>query len=407
LQPGTVGNIERVKLRAGLLELPLDEDVVVFSEDGQSLIGLNPSAAFIFGELQDGKTPSAIAQSLVSQGTAADLANEWVSATIEALDSHGMLESGRPLPAPVTGDCELEELSRLTAGMPPYAPVESAIERRYRLLETRVLIRFAMSQQIRLVNAVIGHLATNDPHPADVTIDIHGSILEDGHLHSDVYRDGQPMGRAERLSRLGPIVKSAVWQSAVNGHDFFLYLHAGVVGTGESCILLPAAAGSGKSSLTAALTHGGFNYYSDEVALVEPGTFRVPPVALAICVKSTGGEVIARYYPEVMQVPTHIRGDGKVVRYIPPPKAALDQPSLPVSHMVFPHYAAGAPTELTPISRSDALGRIIKECLALSQRLDRRNTAELVDWISAVQCYSLDFSSLDQAVELIRQAIKK
>ena len=41
--------------------------------------------------------------------------------------------------------------------------------------------------------------------------------------------------------------------------------------------LLPAAAGSGKSSLTAALVHSGLGYYSDEVALIEPGTFLVCP----------------------------------------------------------------------------------------------------------------------------------
>ncbi len=117
---------------------------------------------------------------------------------------------------------------------------------------------------------------------------------------------------------LAPIVKSAFWQSAVNAHDFLFYIHAGVVGLGNTCLLMPAAAGSGKSSLTAALVHGGFLYYSDEVALIQRADFRVPPVPLAICVKSTGWDLMTKYFPALAELPTHLRGDGKLVRYIAP-----------------------------------------------------------------------------------------
>src|SRR5207248_7631775 len=111
-------------------------------------------------------------------------------------------------------------------------------------------------------------------------------------------RDQSPYGHAPQHAHLGPLVKSLLWDSAVTAHNFLLYIHAGVVATGENCILLPASPGSGKSSLTAALVKRGFRYFSDEVSLVEPATFRVPPVPLAICVKSTGWELMARYFPQ-------------------------------------------------------------------------------------------------------------
>jgi len=237
-----------------------------------------------------------------------------------------------------------------------------------------------------------------------VVIDLRAEMLEDGNLRSDIYRDGVPVQCAPQLSLLGPAVKGALWQTAVNAHDFLFYIHAGVVGAGAGCVLLPAAAGSGKSSLTGALAHAGFRYFSDEVALIERRTFRVPPMPLAMGIKQSGWDLMARYYPAIAEMPTHRRNDGKVLRYVPPPDGAAEKVAAPVSHIIFPRHQEDAPTELRPVMRAEALGRLMGECLALRQRLDRQNVGELVRWIAGIECYALNFSSLDAAVELVAQA---
>jgi len=237
-----------------------------------------------------------------------------------------------------------------------------------------------------------------------IVFDIPGKLDENDQLSSLIYKDGEPIGRSERLSGLGPKVKNTLWLSAVNAHDFLFYIHAGVVRIRDGCILLPAAAGSGKSSLTGALTKRGLGYYSDEVALIDRSTYNVPPVPLAICVKSTGWNVLERYFPNLPSLPVHRRDDGKIVRYIPPPAAALSQPPVPVSHIIFPRHSKDESTELTPISRSEALAKLMDQCLALRQRLDYGNIAELVRWIHKIKCYSLTFSSLDEAADLVIRA---
>ena len=394
-----------MRLRPDLTLWPLNDELVVFSETDQCLIGLNASAALVCRKLQEGTPASKLAQALASEGLAApEEAERWVRATLDALGSHGMLAdrvaaTGPSMAVPDDGQRQAEVEVRY---MPPYRPFEPVTERRYRLLETCALVRFAHPAQVRLVDAVIGHLATDDCSVPTIIIDIQGKMLPDGYLRNDVYRDGNPVGPA-RLSKLGPVVKAALWQSAVNAHDFLFYIHAGVVGTPESCILLPAAAGSGKSSLTAALTHRGFRFFSDEVALIDRSTFRVPPVPLAICIKSAGWQLMARYYPEIMAAPTHGRDDGKVVRYITPPAGAAQHPPAPVSHIIFPRHDKDAPTELKPIAQSEALGRLMGECLALRQRLDQNNVGELVRWMAGIDCYALTFSSLDEAAELVAQ----
>jgi hypothetical protein len=260
--------------------------------------------------------------------------------------------------------------------------------------------------QVGWVDCIIGHLKTDTAANPTVTLDLNAKTQATGDIHTDVYVDHVPVGYAPRLGRLGPLVKGALWSAAINAHNFLFYIHAGTVGTDHACVLLPAAPGSGKSSLTAALTHRGFRYFSDEVALIEPGTFMVTPMPLAFCAKSTGWDVLSRYYPEILSVPTHARSDGKIVRYVPPPADRVQKTPASISHIVFPRYDKESKTELKPIARSEALGRLMVECLGQKQRLDRNNVEQLIRWISSIQCYALPFSSLDAATDLVTQAVR-
>ena len=400
-----------MKLMPDLVCLSLDNDVVVFSQEAQQIVVLSPSAALVFSKLQLGMAAAEIAQALANEAVVAqDEASRWVTTTLDALRSHGMLAGGpaQIIPSTRTSAEDQSRTTRRIAKMPPFPTFESAADGYYRLLGTSALIRFAHLAQRRMVDAAIGHLATDScPAPA-IVLDIYAVKLDDGQIRSNLYRNRAPVDYAAKLSFLGPIVKAALWQSAVNAHDFLYYIHAGVVGTGEACILLPAPPGSGKSSLTAALSHSGFLYFTDEVALIERETLKVPPVPLALCVKSTGWDLMARYYPEISTLPTHRRTDGKVVRYMPPPHTESEAKRLrsaPVSHIFFPQYSEAEPPELEPISRTEALRGLMDECLALRQQLTFDTVCQLVRWIAGIDCYKLTFSSLDEAVGLIQKVV--
>ena len=396
-----------MKLRPGTTVFPLDNELVLFSKEGQLIVGLNRSAAFVFRELERGVPAPSVAKLVAAAGLADPGESEtWVASTLEALRSHGMLADGPASVSLAKAEGSERGSEDALADVRPYAPFTPVAEQYYRLLETVLLIRFGHLAQIRLVDAVIGHLRTGSDSAPNTVIEIAALETDEGrHLRSDVYREGEPVRCAPWLSQLAPIVKSLFWQEAVNAHDFLFYIHAGVVGTGSGCVLLPARAGSGKSSLTAALVHRGFRYYSDEVALIERSTFRVPPVPLAICVKSTGWDLMARYYPDIVELPIHRRGDGKVVRYAPPPPGAALHPPAEVTHIVFPRHRRNSATEIKTMARSDALGRLMGECLAVKRQLDPEIVQQLVRWISGIDCYSLEFSSLDEAVGLIADIV--
>ena len=236
---------ERLRLRPDLTFLPLDDEVVVFSEEAQCLIGLNASAALVARRMQAGTPDSTIERDLVSQGRVSpEEAAGWMRTVLDALGSHGLLRN-QVAAAPRTAEIwdEAKYLARVASEMPAYTPVTPVAEQRYRLLDTCALIRFAHLAQVRLVNAVIGHLATDNDCVPTVTLEIQARRLKNEHLRSDLYRNGVPVGYTMRLSSLGPVVKSTFWSTAVNAYNFLFYIHAGVVGTGETCVLLPAAAG--------------------------------------------------------------------------------------------------------------------------------------------------------------------
>ena len=387
-----------MRLQSDLTLFSLDNDTVVFSDAAQRLVGLNTSAEFVFRKLQNGESKEQIAASLVDEGMASCVeAAAWVESTLESLGQNGMLADASHL----VRNKEFTE-PILNAGMPPYVPGNVVAERRYRLLDTVVLIRFSQAREITWVDSVIGHLAARDDSLPTMVLEIQSVALGNDRFGAHIYRDQQPYARARRLFFLGPLVKGALWQSAVNAYHFLIYFHAAVVGRGKNCVLLPAMAGSGKSSLTAALIHRNFRYFSDEVALIETGTFKVPPVPLAVCTKSTGWDILQRYYPRLTDARVHHRLDGKKVRYLPP-AAEVPTESASVSHIIFPRYSSDAVTELKPITRSEALRRLLEQCMASRLDLTADNVRELINWIAGIECYELPFSSLEDAADLVTE----
>ena len=388
-------------LRSDLVLLPLDDDVVAFSEAAQSLIGLNTGAAAIVDALRAGKPASEILSSLTSQGAAGPKqAQDWLNGVLDVLDASGFM-ADRPLPSRPGED----KGPTPPADMPAYEPVKAVVEQRYRLLGTCALIRFSDRSQARMANSVIGHLTADDDIEPTLVMEIGGTIYREHQIRSYVYCDGEAAGYAARLSGLGPVVKGIMWRYSINAHRFLFYIHAGVIGARGGCVLFPAAPGSGKSSLTAAMISKGFRYFSDEVALVETTEFDIRPMPLAFCAKRSGWDVMGRYFPEILQAPTHRRVDGKDVRYVAPPANLVQRTPARVSHIIFPQYTADAETQLAPIPRVEALRRLMDECLALRTRLNLETVQRLLDTLSGIDCYTLTFSSLDRAAELVSDAV--
>jgi hypothetical protein len=372
----------------------LDDAGILFAESTQELHGLNTTAAVIWTLLEEGHDAEGVAVALQAMYALEPArAREFVASALDAWMQKGLLDdvgAKRAAAPPATTEPK-------PANGRAWEPFEAIETRHYRLLTSRMRLRCSTAAAARIVHPILAHL---EAPPSDGEIDID---IVDGPDGIDVYRERVLFERCRGIDALAPIVKSLVWMTAVRDHAFFLDIHAGVIGDGRACILLPAAPGSGKSTLTASLAHAGLQYFSDEVALLSE-RLDVYPVPLAICVKAAGVAALADRFPELRHLPVHRRGDGKDVIYLPPPAAALPptREARPVAAIVFPKYRADAATALLRLGKLEALQRLLSECLIVTPPLDRRKVEALVRWIDTIPCYGLDYGQTEEAMAAVR-----
>ena len=383
----------------------LDDAGLVYAHEAQEIYALNAAATFIWCRMEMGDGAADICKAFeatfkISNGEA----ERYVDDVVAQWRTLGLLNGAERSTRPPTD--RRREAEPVPPDLPPYVAPSVARQRSYRLLTTTVTVRYGDPAQDEWVHPILAHLETADgaTGATGATDDTVIDVLADGGAHF-IYRDGAAAARCDGVDSLGPQVKGLVWQAAVNGYDYLLNIHAGVVSDGETCFLLPGAQGSGKTTLTATLVHSGFEYFSDEVALLEAESFHVRPVPLCFCVKSTGWDGFAGLFPDIDTRPTHHRMDGKLVRYLPPPAAALPASlnvQRPVSAVIFPRYSPDAETALQPVRKVEALHRLMDECVAMPADLTPETVARMVEWMRGIDCYELPMSSLDAAIEAVR-----
>ena len=150
------------------------------------------------------------------------------------------------------------------------------------------------------------------------------------------------------------------WCIASNSHQYLL-LHAAVLAKGDAAVLMPAAPGSGKSTLCASLALSGWRLLSDELAMIDPATLDVLGLARPINLKNASIEIIQRRYPDaVLNTPIPDTKKGTVA-HVRPPLAAAEAHRQParIRWILTPRYdehTVCAPTGLAP---RDAMASLI------------------------------------------------
>lgn len=373
----------------------LEGEGILFHEPLQKLYHLNTIATFIWCILEEGSNGNELKNKLVETfSLSTDQANLYIGQTETLFQSLSVIQ-GFESELPKVADA-----ADMTIEAESYSDNIFKIESRYQLLSSKIKLRFTNTIQHDWVDPILNHLSDSGVDETTSTID----IIESANGEMTLYRDHAPVLTCERYNEIGPMAKSLVWQTAINAHSFFLDIHAGVVGNGKICFLMPAAPGCGKSTLTAALVHSGFEYFSDEVALLHEGDLWVEAVPLANCIKDTGIEITSQFYPQLESLKLHYRGDGKRVRYISPLADVIPPPGTrrPVGAIIFPQYLPDEETSLKQISKIEAMVLLEQECLIIGTYLDRNKVADFLKWIDRTPCYRLITTDLHEAVKLFK-----
>lgn len=381
----------------------VDDQGIVFSQFQQKLFTLNTTACFIWICLEMEYPAERIAEEYrLAFSVDREEARDAVGRIIRQwLDLEMVVEAGgEPVRSLHTGVPEVQE-TRSCAD--PHEPQEVYAEVTYALLGSAVMVGYTSREQFLHAHPVLQHLQV-DP---STQIPIHRILLLETGDQIHLLRDGRCEVVVDALDLLASRLQGLVVQTAVNDSDYLVYFHAGVVARQGVGFLLPATAGSGKSTLTAALVAHGYHYLSDEIALLRSKDLEVVPAPVSIGLKSGSWKVLESLYGEIPGLRIHDREDGRQVRYLPPPETSWVRGTagFPVTTVIFPNYDPVSATTLQPVARVEALHRLFDDCQAIAVQLTQEHVEKLVDWIKSVDCYQLTMNSLEAAVTQVDRAL--
>jgi hypothetical protein len=191
------------------------------------------------------------------------------------------------------------------------------------------------------------------------------------------------------------------WCVSAHCHQY-LVIHAAVIARGGLAVVLPAPSGSGKSTLCAGLVYGGgWRLLSDELALVDPASGEVTPLARPVSLKNASIDVIRRFAPQAALSPVvHDTQKGSVAHLQAPADSVrrAAEPARP-RWVVLPRYEAGAKAVLAPLPRGQAFMQLADSAFNYDLH-GAEGFRVLADLVEGCGCYEFTYADLEDAVRI-------
>jgi HprK-related kinase A len=188
----------------------------------------------------------------------------------------------------------------------------------------------------------------------------------------------------------------------------YLLLHSGVVERRSRAVLLPAMPGSGKSTLTAALSLRGFRLLSDEFGVVRLSDSQLLPMLRPIALKNESIDVIARFAPQAVIGPRYNKTHKGTVAHLAPQLAHVDacHETAAPALIIFPRHDPSVALEMEPVPRARAFARLAVNSFNY-EILGPDGFGALGGVVEASTCYQLRYRDLDRAVEAITELLDR
>ncbi len=269
----------------------------------------------------------------------------------------------------------------------------------YRFAGRRVRVDAAVKYSITDLTRVFRCFVDNECTPAEPTFVIR---RHKGKLTFGPARDN---GSARNLiidrGRVMPTVERAINQYVAAQLDDQLLLHAAAASWGDRAVVLPAAAGAGKTTLAAGLVRRGCGYLTDELVILDPRTGDIEPFPKALSLKEGSFGLFPSLDPE----PTGPEFDR--VWYLDPeqlrPGSIVTTP-MPVGWVILPRFEAGATTRVEQLTIGQTVLGMFENSLNIArhkeQGLDR-----LIGIAQEARGHRLVFGDLEEACDVVLELL--
>lgn len=237
---------------------------------------------------------------------------------------------------------------------------------------------------------------------ADVRVSLHPSRgLRFWKNQVSLYSEGKrPFEPYPRNSALPLFEWGSNWLLAQRLNAYLL-LHAGVVARDDCAVILPAAPGSGKSTLTCALHLSGWRFLSDEFGVIDTEKAAVLPLMKPAALKNQSIDIIGAIAGATLGPVFPKTRKGNVAHFVPfrHSVAQRHQPARP-RLVVFPQYRAGVRLRCTPVTRADTALRLGLNSFNY-RSLGPVGFHTVIHLANQVSAFELEFGELGSAIEQI------
>ena len=182
-------------------------------------------------------------------------------------------------------------------------------------------------------------------------------------------------------------------------------IHSGVLAKHNQAVLFPAPPGSGKSTMTAHLAFNGWQLFSDEMALIKPGTNIVTPFARPICLKNQSITLARKWFPEAsfssIAKDTH---KGDVIHVAPPVSETTLFADAPIKAIIFPMYSADSDIDIVALDQAQAMHHLADNAFNFSV-LGSKGFSTLCNVVEHAECLQIRYSDVNDVQEFLEQDI--
>lgn len=271
-----------------------------------------------------------------------------------------------------------------------------------------LLIQSRIPSVAKGLTDLYGQFEVRDPH--NIFADFHVSVNAPNPLRRwirpqvDFSFDGQLPFKPLPYDQAYPMLEWGLnWCVSMHAHQY-LIIHAAVVEKNGRAVILPAPPGSGKSTLTAGLVLSGWRLLSDELTLIDRKTGLIHPLPRPVSLKNQSIPLIQAFSDQAfINRPSHDTAKGSVA-HMRPPKESVRRQHEPAqaAWVIFPKWAAGAATELTPRSAAQTFMFLAQNAFNYSH-LGADGFRVGTQLIDHADCYDFTYSRLDEAVRAFDQ----
>jgi len=299
----------------------------------------------------------------------------------------------------------------ILAGLPDYECRQRMADRGL-LLQTgpfTVRVHSNINGFIRLMQQFYGQFPVVE---APAIADFHVRVTRPGGIRRwwrpqvQFLLDGQSPFQPFQLSHAFPLFEWGLnWSIAMRAHQY-LMLHSAAVERGGKVLLLPAWPGCGKSTLCAALVSRGWRLFSDEFGLVRVDDGQLVPLPRPTPLKNKSIDVIREFTADVEIGPAFHGTRKGTVAHLRTPDASVVQAHIaaPPGWLVFPRYRVNAPLQMKPIARPQAFLKLANNSFNY-RLLGLQGFRVVTRLVRNCDCYTLSYSDLDEAIDMLNRLV--